>query len=117
MVYGAAVSSVFVTVMSAWAAAVLPSVSELLPVLGSFSTAVAEAVLSNAPAALIVAVTVMFVFAPEARLAIVQGENDAHAPLTFVIVRFDGVSVTVMFVAVDGPAFATLIVKVTELSA
>jgi hypothetical protein len=66
--------------------------------------------LSNAPSAAMVAVTVMLVFAPEARVAIVQGENDVQAPLTLVMVRFAGVSVTPIFVAVDGPAFATTIV-------
>src|SRR5436190_308056 len=86
----------------------LPVLSVLLPGFGSVSVAVAVALLSNAPGAMIVAVTVMTVFAPEARLAMMHGENDVQAPLTFVMVRFAGVSVTLMFVAVDGPALATV---------
>src|SRR5204862_6336445 len=86
----------------------LSVLSVLSPGFGSASGSAAVAMLSNAPAALIVAVTLMTVFAPEARLAMMQGENDVQAPLTFMIVRFVGVSVTVMFVAVDGPAFATV---------
>src|SRR5436190_23000251 len=107
---GPPVVNVLTTDTSAEVAAVppLPLLSVLLPGFGSDSVPVAVALLSNAPAALIVAVTVMTVFAPEARLAMTQGENDVQAPLTFVIGRFVGVSVTVMFVAVDGPAFATV---------
>src|SRR5436190_1814420 len=86
----------------------LPLLSVLLPGFGSGSVPFAVATLSNAPEALIVAVTLMAVFAPEARLAMMHGANDVQAPLTLVIVRFVGVSVTVMFVAVDGPPFATV---------
>src|ERR1043165_9994212 len=105
--YGLLVMSVFTIDTSAEAAAVplLPVLSVLLLVFGSFSAGVAVALLSNAPAALIVAVTVIDVLAPLARLATVQG-NAAHAPLTLVIVRLVGVSATWMFVAVDGPALA-----------
>src|ERR1043165_9371188 len=105
--YGLLVMSVFTIDTSAEAAAVrlFPVVSVLFAVFWSFSAGVAVALLSNAPAAVIVAVTVIDVLAPLARLAIVQG-NPAHAPLTPVIVRFVGVSVTWMFVAVEGPAFA-----------
>ena len=59
------------------------------------------------PAALIVAVTLIVVFAPEASEAIVQGSAAQPLPLTFVIVRLVGVSVTWMFVAVEGPPLAT----------
>src|SRR5436190_1625443 len=109
-VNGPLVVNVLTTEMSAEAAAVppLPLLSVLLPGFGSDSVPDAVALLSNAPVALIVAVTVMTVFAPEARLAMTHGANDVQAPLTFVIVRFAGVSVTLMFVAVDGPAFATV---------
>src|SRR5947209_18199927 len=71
----------------------LPLLSVLFPVFGSGSFAEAVALLSNAPAALIVAVTLMITFAPEARVAIVHG-SDAQAPLTPVMVRLVGVSVT-----------------------
>ena len=77
---------------------------------GSLSAAVAVALLSKAPAALIVAVTVMVVFALLARLAIAHGSAAQPLPLTFVIDRFVGVSVTWMLVAVDGPALATVMV-------
>src|SRR5438874_2533922 len=84
-----------------------PLLSALLPVFVSNSAGVASAPLSNAPVAVIVAVTLMVVFAPLARLAIVHGSAAQPLPLTFVMVRFVGVSVTWMAVAVDGPAFAT----------
>ncbi len=67
----------------------------------------AVALLSNAPAALIVAVTVIVAFAPDASEAIVHGNAAQPPPLTLVIVRFVGVSVTRMLVAVEGPALAT----------
>src|SRR5258706_339433 len=111
-VKGPLVVSVFTTDTSAEAAAVppFPVLSGLFGGLGSGSFAETFAVLSNGPAAVIVAVTLMVTFAPEARLAIVHG-NAAHPPpLTFVMLRFVGVSVTCTFVAVDGPAFATTIV-------
>ena len=85
----------------------LPALSVLSPVFGSNSVAVAVAVLSNAPVAVIVAVTLMVAFAPFARVAMVQGSAAHPPPLTLVMLRFDGVSVTWMFVAVDGPALAT----------
>src|SRR5947209_3648156 len=94
---------------SAEAAAVppLPVESVLFAVFGSGSSAVAVALLSNVPEALIVAVTVMEVFAPEVRLAIVHGRAEQPDPLTLVMVRLAGVSVTWIDVAVDGPALAT----------
>ena len=55
---------------------------------------VAVALLSNAPAAMIVAMTVIVAFPPETMLAIVQGSAAHPPPETFVIVRFEGVSVT-----------------------
>ena len=51
----------------------LPLLSLLLVRFGSASTAETVVALSNAPAALIVAVAVIVTFAPIARLAIVQG--------------------------------------------
>src|SRR5437763_666072 len=81
---------------------------------GSGSVADTVALLLKAPAALIVAVTVMVTLAPEARLAIVQGRAAHPPPLTFVMVRFVGVSVTCTFVAVDGPALATKSVRSEE---
>src|SRR5258706_324581 len=85
----------------------LPVLSVLLPGFGSGCAAVAVAELSNAPAALIVAVTLMVVLAPEASEAIVHGSAAQPLPLTVVMLRFVGVSVTWMLVAVDGPALAT----------
>src|SRR6266542_5834914 len=106
---GPDVVSVFRSETSTEAAAVppLPALSVLFEVSGSNSAGVAVALLSKAAAALIVAVTVIVVFAPEASDAIVHGSAAQPPPLTFVIVRFVGVSVTWMFVAVDGPALAT----------
>src|SRR5437870_3317649 len=85
----------------------LPVLSVLLARFGSDSAGVAVALLSNVPVALIVAVTLTVVLAPEARLAMVQGSAAQPEPLTLVIDRLVGVSVTWMLVAVDGPAFAT----------
>src|SRR5258706_10563 len=112
IVYGPAVVSVLTTDTSADAAAgpPLPMLSMLLVTFGSGSFAETVALLSKEPAALIVAVTLMVTFAPEARLAIVHGSAAQPPPLTFVMLRFDGVSVTCTFVAVDGPAFATKMV-------
>src|SRR3954471_20323936 len=106
---GPTVVSVLMTETSADGDAVppLPMLSVLLFVFGSGSVAPTVAVLSTAPAALIVAVTLMVTLAPEARVAIVQGSAAQPPPLTFVMLRFVGVSVTWMFVAVDGPPFAT----------
>src|SRR5215212_1765368 len=94
---------------SAEAAAVplLPALSVLFATFVSDSSGVAVAVLSNAPAALMVAVTLMVVLAPEARLAMVHGRAAQPEPLTLVMVRLDGVSVTWTLVAVEGPALAT----------
>ncbi len=88
----------------------LPVLSVLFAGLGSGSVAETVALLSNAPAALIVAVTVIVTLAPEARLAMVHGSAAQPPPLTLVMVRCVGVSVTWTFVAVDGPALATTIV-------
>src|SRR6266498_2039574 len=86
----------------------LPVLSVLFEVSGSVSSAETLALLSNAPGAVIVAVTVIVTFAPEASDAIVHGSAAQPPPLTFVIDRFVGVSVTWTFVAVDGPALALL---------
>src|SRR3954469_1753240 len=85
----------------------LPVVSVLLAGVGSLSAAVAVAWLSKAPAALMVAATVIVLFAPDASVAIVHGSAVQPPPLTPVIVMLVGVSVTLIIVAVDGPAFAT----------
>src|SRR3954451_12207797 len=105
---GPAVTSVFTIDTSAEAVAVppLPVLSVLFPVFGSNSAGVAVAVLSKAPAAVIVAATLIVVFAPDASEAIVHG-SAAQAPETVPRVMFVGVSVTWIDVAVDGPAFAT----------
>src|SRR4051794_41818387 len=53
----------------------------------------------------------MTVFAPLASEAMVQGKGtEQPLPVMLVMVRFDGVSVTWMFVAVDGPLLVTVIV-------
>src|SRR5258706_507728 len=85
----------------------LTVLSVLLFVFGSISAGVAVAVLSKAPEAVMVAVTLMVVLAPEASEAMVHGRAAQPLPLTLVMVRFVGVSVTWMLVAVDGPALAT----------
>src|SRR5438045_3077137 len=98
--YGPMVVSVLTSETSADPAAVppLPVLSVLFVLLGSDSTAVAVAVLSNAPTAVIVAVTLMVVFAPTASLAIVQCSDAQPLPETLVIVKLEGVSVTWMLV-------------------
>src|SRR5215212_7139101 len=85
----------------------LPVLSVLFAMFGSGSAPVAVALLSKAPSAMIVAVTLMVVFAPEARVAMVHGSAAQPEPDTLVMVRFVGVSVTWMAVAIEGPAFAT----------
>src|SRR5947199_250095 len=93
--YGAAVVNVLTTETSADGAAEppLPVLSVLLPGTGSGSVAETLATLSNEPVAVIMAVTVMVVFAFTPRVEIAHG-NAAHAPVTLVMLRFDGVSVT-----------------------
>src|SRR5262245_43764578 len=93
---GPAVSSVLVTETSADVPAepLLPVLSVLFAVFGSNSAPVAVWLLSNVPIALMVAVTVIVVLAPEARLAMVQGSVAQPDPLTLVMVRLVGVSVT-----------------------
>src|SRR5947209_19000177 len=115
IVYGAAVVNVLTIDTSADAAAVppLPMLSVLLVTFGSGSLAETFAVLSNEPAALIVAVTVMVTFDPTPRVAIVHGSALQPPPVTFVMARFVGVSLTCTLVAIDGPAFATTSVYVT----
>src|SRR5688572_972435 len=105
---GPAVLSVLVILTSADSAAVppLPASSVLFEVSGSGSVAETLAVLSNAPAASMVAVTVIDAFAPEASDGIVHG-SATQSPVTPVMVRFDGVSVTCTVVAVLGPEFST----------
>src|SRR5438105_2233954 len=93
----------------------LPVLSVLFDGSGSWELDEALALLSNGPTAVIVAVTVMVTFAPLAREAIVHGRAAQPPPLALVMLRCDGVSVTWMFVAVDGPALATTIVYWTVL--
>src|SRR5437763_1005650 len=93
--YGPAVTSVFTIDTSAEPVAVppLPVLSVLFPVFGSNSAGVAVAVFAAPPAAMIVAATLIVVFAPLASDAIVHG-SAAQAPETVPIVMFVGVSVT-----------------------
>src|SRR5436190_660203 len=93
---GPAVVSVFTTETSADGAAVppLPVLSVLLPEFGSGSVAETVAVLSNAPAAVMVAVTVIVTFAPEVGRATGRGRAAHPAAETLVMVRLVGVSVT-----------------------
>src|SRR5947209_4255405 len=97
--YGPAVVRVLSTETSAEAPVnpPLPLLSVLLARFGSGCAAVTVALLSNAPGALIVAVTVMAAFAPTPRLGIVHGSAAQPPPLTLVMVRFVGVSVTCTF--------------------
>src|SRR6266446_2828541 len=108
-VNGPEVTRVFTSETSAEAAAVppFPVLSVLFARFGADSAGVAVALLSKAPAAVIMAVTVMVTFAPAARLPRVHGKAAQPPPVTVVMVRFAGVSVTWMLVAVDGPALAT----------
>src|SRR5947209_7434092 len=84
----------------------LPVESVLFARFGSDSTAVAVALLSKAPAAVMVAVTLIVVLEPEASDGIVHGRAEQPEPLTLVMVRWVGVSVTWIDVAVDGPPLA-----------
>ena len=86
-----------------------PSLPVLLVVSGSASVGVAVALLLNAPSAVIVPVTVIVALAFGAIEAIVHGIA-VQAPVNTRPDRFVGVSLTATFVAVDGPAFATVIV-------
>src|SRR5215212_8847543 len=112
--YGGDVLSTLSSTMSANGSALppLPVLSVLLPGTGSASVAVTVTELSNGPGAPIVAVTVMGSFAPGARLGIVHGRAEQFVLLTVWMDRFDGVSATCTFVAVDGPALATTSVYV-----
>src|ERR1019366_7478798 len=108
-VNGPEVTSVFTSDTSTDAAAVppLPVPSKLLVSFGSGSLAEELALLSNAPTALIVAVTVMVAFAPTPRLPSVHGSAEHPPPVTLVIVMFVGESVICTLVAIDGPALET----------
>src|SRR5947207_488240 len=85
----------------------LPVLSVLLAVFGSNSVGATFATLSNEPSLSIVAVTVIDSLAPFASDGIVQGSAVQFVLVTLVMVRFDGVSLTTTFVAVDGPLFVT----------
>src|SRR5436309_13234552 len=90
---GPAVTSVFTIETSAEAVAVppLPVLSVLFAGFVSTSAGVAVAVLSNAPAAVIVALALIVVFAPGASEANVHG-SAALAPGTVLGVMVDGES-------------------------
>src|SRR5829696_8237686 len=96
------------------AAPLLPVLSVLFDGLGSGSVAFAVAALSNAPMAAMVAVTVIVTLAPGASDGIVHGSAAQPPPLTLVIVRLLGVSVTCTLVAVLGPALPTSSVYDTD---
>src|SRR3954466_107934 len=107
---GRLVIRVLFTETSAEATAVppLPVLSVLLPGTGSGCVAATVAELSNEPAATIVAGTGIDALAPLVSEPMLQGSgSEQPPPVTFVIERFDGVSATVTFVAVDGPWFVT----------
>src|SRR5260370_1028892 len=97
MPYGPAVTSVFTSETSAEPAAVppLPVLSVLFDGSGSWELDDALALLSNGPAALIVAVTVIVSVSVPERFggAGVQGKAEQPEPVTLVMVRFVGVSV------------------------
>src|SRR2546429_342085 len=76
------------------AVALLPVRGVLLDGLVSVSVAETVAVLSKEPGALIVAVTLTVTFAPAEMVAMLQGRAAQPPPLTLVMVRFEGVSVT-----------------------
>ena len=90
----------------------LPVLSVLFAVFGSNSVAVAVAALSNAPFAVMVAVTVIVALAALLIVPRLQGkaEQPPWLELTFVIVRLVGVSVTVTFVAASLPPLVTVMV-------
>src|SRR5258707_11259012 len=83
-----------------------PVLSVLLARFGSSSAGVAVAELSNAPAALIVAVTLMVVLAPEASEGIVHGRAAQPLPLTRVMARLVSESATWTLAAFCWPALA-----------
>src|SRR5256885_5940960 len=103
--YGPAVTIVFTIDTSTEAAAVppLPVLSVLFAVFGSNSAGVAVAVLSKAPAAVIVALTFIVVFAPRGSEGNPAG-RPAPGPEALPRVLVDGVSATSIDVAVRGPA-------------
>src|SRR5258708_1593378 len=108
-VNGPEVTRVFTNETSAEAAAgpPVPGLAVVLGRFGSESAAMDVGGLLNAPAALIGAMTLIVVLAPEARLAMAQGKAAQPPAVTFVMVMFVGESVTWMLVAVEGPASAT----------
>ena len=91
----------------------LPVLSKSLVAFGSSSSALTPDELSKAPTALIVACTVIVTSLaglPLAILPIVHGKEVHPPPLTEVIVKFVGVSVTTTLFAVSGPTLETIIV-------
>src|SRR5258706_15914161 len=82
----------------------LPVLSVLSARFGSSSAGVAVAELSNAPAALIVAVTLMVVFAPEASEGIVHGSAAQPLHRKMVVVGNSGDLGGWRLVKKEGPA-------------
>src|SRR5687768_4976896 len=87
----------------------LPVSSVLLPGDGSFSVAATVTRLSNGPEATMLALTLIVTLAPLDRLAMVHGKAAHPAPLTLLMARLAGVSVTWIAVAVLGPTLLTTI--------
>src|SRR5258705_540443 len=84
----------------------LPVLSVLVEVRVAGAVSETVGVLWNIHEEMIVAVTEIVVFAPDARLGIGDGNAAQPPPFTFVIVRFVGVSGTCTLVAVDRQALA-----------
>src|SRR5262245_30944485 len=103
-VKGPAVTRVLTRETSAEAVAVPPLLvgAVVLAVLGSASVSVGLALLSKPPAVPTRRSSDLVALAPGARLGMVQGRVEQPAPLTLVIVRLVGVSVTRMLVAGEG---------------
>src|SRR5262245_30650135 len=106
MVNGPAVVSVFTIETSAEGRAVSPAVALLFEGSRSVTVVDAVAVLLNAPAALIVAVTVTLSVSVADRFGGtgVQGNDEQPEPVTLVMVRLVGVSLMDTAKAASGPA-------------
>src|SRR5215212_7013676 len=105
--YGPAVVKVLIIVMSADATAVppLPVLSVLLFGFGSKSWPLTVALLSNGPAALMVAVTLIVRGWLTSSAGMIVHGSEVQPPLTLTIVRFVVVSVSCTFTAGEGPLF------------
>src|SRR5688572_22997038 len=91
-------------------AIVLPPALSVSLVLFVSPEVAAVALLSNAPALLIFAVTVIEVAGPGGTVATVHGKAVQPEPLTPVIIKFVGESVTCTLVAVVGPVLVRAMV-------